>query len=112
MLAPRGIGITTWFLAGRPPLCFDIWNDLALQAEMVNVGTIVYGWFITVAEGGIRVAFWAIKESGNKLAGVRAEGRTEGRTEQNKVWRAWIDRREAARDKGEDFNEPPPDRSN
>ncbi len=40
------------------------------------------------------------------------EGYKEGRLAVSKVWEAWLERLEAARDAGEDFDEPPPSRRN
>ena len=38
----------------------------------------------------------------------RGEGRAEGRAETNQAWEAWNQRREAAAERNEPFNEPPP----
>ena len=46
-------------------------------------------------------------------AEIRAEGRSqghaEGRAEVNSLWRRWLERRNAALARGENFDEPPPD---
>ena len=39
---------------------------------------------------------------------ARAYGRGEGRAETNRAWEAWNQRREAAAERNEPFNEPPP----
>ena len=39
----------------------------------------------------------------------REAGREEGRVEASSKWRDWFERYEAARRKGEPFDEPPPD---
>jgi len=39
----------------------------------------------------------------------RQEGQQEGRQEANKEWRAWYDRMIEARERGEEFEEPPPE---
>ncbi len=38
----------------------------------------------------------------------RAEGRIEGRASERNRWEAWYERLEAARERGEPFDEPPP----
>lgn len=38
-----------------------------------------------------------------------AEGHSEGRAEANSAWRDWVQRKEAAAERGEPFNEPMPD---
>ena len=38
----------------------------------------------------------------------RAEGQAEGRAAERNRWEAWYERLEAARERGEPFNEPPP----
>ena len=38
-----------------------------------------------------------------------AEGHAEGQAETNRAWAAWNQRREAAAERNEPFNEPPPD---
>ena len=42
-------------------------------------------------------------------AAGREEGLAEGRVEASSKWREWFERYEAARKKGEPFDEPPPD---
>ena len=39
----------------------------------------------------------------------RQEGRQEGREEANEAWRAWYERMTEARERGEVFDEAPPD---
>ena len=39
---------------------------------------------------------------------LRAEGRSEGRKEVQRLWAAWNQRRLEAEQNGEPFNEPPP----
>ena len=41
-------------------------------------------------------------------ARMKAEGMAEGREEMAQRWRDWNNRRLAAADRGEPFNEPPP----
>ena len=41
----------------------------------------------------------------------QAEGRAEGQAETNRAWAAWNQRREAAAERNEPFNEPPPDQA-
>ena len=46
------------------------------------------------------------------IAGVaegREEGREKGREEANEEWRAWYNRMISARERGEEFDEPPPE---
>ena len=40
-----------------------------------------------------------------------AEGHAEGQAETNRAWAAWNQRREAAAERNEPFNEPPPDQA-
>ena len=41
-------------------------------------------------------------------AEARAKGHAEGQSETNRAWAAWNQRREAAAERNEPFNEPPP----
>ena len=42
------------------------------------------------------------------LALARAEARARGQSETNRAWAAWNQRREAAAERNEPFDEPPP----
>ena len=41
----------------------------------------------------------------------RDQGREEGREERDRLWEAWLERREAAEREGRPFDEPPPSRN-
>ncbi len=43
-----------------------------------------------------------------RKARILREGRREGRAATDAAWRAWYERMQAARSRGEEFAEPPP----
>ncbi len=107
---------TALFLASIGVL---VWRELeagdgALPERILNV-------WIGVAGSALASAATAmlLSEAGGgamllreKLESVReerrAEGQAEGRAAERNRWEAWYERLEAARERGEPFNEPPP----
>ena len=63
MITPFGAAVTTWLLSalvGGGQWLF--WNDLETVQAMATLGTITWGMAAVLAEGGIRLAFWAMDE--------------------------------------------------
>ena len=57
-------------------------------------------------------AYYSRRKRRENLEKGLAEGRAEGIKEAHDAWRAWNQRRLAAKDAGQPFDEPPPDFSN
>ena len=69
MMTPFGAALTTWLLSawvGGGQWLF--WHDLEAVQAMATLGTITWGMVAVLAEGGIRLAFWAIEERRRKLS--------------------------------------------
>ena len=68
-ITPFGAAVTTWLLSvwvGGGQWLF--WNDLEPAKAMAGLGAIAYGIIAVVAEGGIRMVFWALDERKKKMA--------------------------------------------
>ena len=68
MITPFGAAVTTWLLSalvGGGPWLF--WHDLEPAQAMAGLGTITWGMAAILAEGGIKLVFWAIDERRRKL---------------------------------------------
>ena len=68
MMTPFGAALTTWLLAalvGGGQWLF--WHDLEAVQAMATLGTITWGIVAILAEGGIKLVFWAIDERRRKL---------------------------------------------
>ena len=79
------------------------------RAGSVAIGAAGAAMFL--AEGGGYVMVLvdaAIAWRNRKIAGWAGEAREEGREEERRVWLAWYERQEAAKARGEPFDEPPP----
>ncbi len=84
-------------------------DDVADSVYATIVGTSYVGVAsaaITVAivEGGIAVVVLARK----MLERAMERGREEGKEENQRLWEAWLQRKERADSEGREFNEPPP----
>ena len=63
MITPFGAAVTTWLLSawvGGGQWLF--WHDLEPVQAMATLGTITWGMAAVLAEGGIRLGFWAMDE--------------------------------------------------
>ena len=78
-----------------------LWSCGSAIGEAILAMYIGEGWNM-LAERFLRRRYREGVEKG------RVEGRSEGEELANRRWRAWLERREAARDEGREFNEPPP----
>lgn len=94
--------------AENPPLTWPEIAIIAIIAAAATVGIalplafgIVEGTAVVLAE--FRKRFY--REQG------REEGRTEAIQERDRLWEAWLERREAAERDGQPFTEPPPSRN-
>ncbi len=88
-------------------------DDVADSVYATIVGTSYVGVAsaaITVAivEGGIAVVVLARKMLERAMERGREEGREEGKEENQRLWEAWLQRKERAESEGREFNEPPP----
>ena len=104
-------GLLTWariLTAENPPLAWP---------EIVIIGIVSAAITVGVA---LPLAFGAVEGTNMVLAELRKhlwreeareEGREEGREEQDRLWEAWLERREAAEHEGRPFTEPPPSRN-
>ena len=74
-----------------------------------GVASAVLSMMILAAKGGIMVLFdWAAERRKRWFE----EGREEGRQEERQEWQAWAQRLLEAKERGEDFDEPPPSAQN
>ncbi len=78
LAAPWGIGMATWLLGGRPSISWDFWNIFIPLSGMIDVGFVVYGMTMSLVEGVIRVALWAIAEHTKKIRKAKDEGKRQG----------------------------------
>ena len=75
-----------------------------LTAEMVfDDGGQIVGWSLA--------ATWPVMEAMRVVIARIMEKRTyqKGKDDANRLWREWLRRREQAEERGETFDEPPPD---
>ena len=84
---------------------WEAWNQrreaAASRHESFNEPPPSQGWEATIERAK---AFGRAEGRGEG----RVEGRAEGRAETHRAWEAWNQRREAAAERNEPFNEPPP----
>ena len=100
-------GLLTWariLTAEDPPLAWP---------EIVIIGIVSAAITVGIA---LPLAFGAVEGTNMVLAELRKrlwqeEAREEGRQEANRLWEAWLERREAAEREGQPFTEPPPSRN-
>lgn len=79
-ITPFGAAVTTWLLSvwiGGGQWLF--WHDLDPAKAMAGLGTIAYGIIAVVAEGGIKVVFWALDERKKKMTYREIAALTEAR---------------------------------
>ena len=95
--------------AESPPLTWPEIAIISIIAAAVSVGIafplafgIVEGTRMVLAEFRKRLWREEAREEG------RVEGREEAREERDRLWEAWLERREAAERDGHPFTEPPP----
>lgn len=101
-------GLLTWariLTAENPPLAWPEIVIIGIVSAAITVGIalplafgLVEGTNMVLAE--LRKRLWQEE--------AREEGREEGREERDRLWEAWLERREAAERDGEPFTEPPP----
>ena len=84
-ITPFGAAVTTWVLSvwiGGGQWLF--WHDLDPAKAMAGLGTIAYGMIAVVAEGGIKMVFWALDERKKKMTYREIATLTEAREVLNK----------------------------
>ena len=84
-ITPFGAAVTTWVLSvwvGGGPWLF--WHDLDPAKAMAGLGAIAYGIIAVVAEGGVRMVFWALDERKKKMTYREIVALTEAREILNK----------------------------
>ena len=131
-LAIIGIGWSVWYEVSRagPGWSYhDIANAVIMKAPAILLSAAFISLVIT--EGSMvlaemvgdylrkrRAAATAEAAAKGRAKGRaegrakgRAEGRAEGRVQMGREWSAWNRRRLEAEERGEDFDEPPPDSS-
>ena len=108
-------GLLTWariLTAENPPLAWPEIVIIGIVSAAITVGIAlplafgaVEGTNMVLAE--LRRRLWQeeAREEGRK------EGRKEGSAERDRLWVAWLERRDAAERDGRPFTEPPPSRN-
>lgn len=90
--------------AERLPLTWPEIAIISIIAAAVSVG-IAFPLAFGIVEGTRMV----LAEFRKRF--YRDQGREEGREERDRLWEAWLERREAAEREGRPFDEPPPSRN-
>ena len=88
-----------------------LWR-LYQAATYDNLETAVGAAILSLVGGNFVRFIWEvlvlIYDRAKKFSQLRAEGEATGRADQDRKWKGWFARREAARKAGLPFNEPPP----
>lgn len=92
---------------------FVVWNQWAVRVDDgvadTVYATIVGTSYVGVASAAITVALMEGGIAFMVLARNMLERAVErGKEENQKLWEAWLDRKDRAESEGRDFNEPPP----
>ena len=111
-----------------PGMAFIVWLELAhatMDSQIDTIKAIIWG--VAVVGGASAATTVVLVEVQELMLGTRdiindwlqkrneaseVKGRVEGRVEMREEFLAWVERRDAALEKGESFDEPPPDADN
>ena len=90
---------------------FAVDTVLATATLVALVGP-SYTFLVALAERSYLVVFWAREKTKGWLADARAEGEAQGEArglaKQDRKWRDWYERMQAAQREGRPFDEEPP----
>ena len=102
--------------AENPPLNWPEIAIIGIVSAAITVG-IAFPLAFAIMEGipmvlaEIRKRLWREEGREKGLEEGREEGRKEAVRERDRLWEAWLQRREAAERDGQPFTEPPPSRN-
>lgn len=102
------LSYTRFVTTENPPLA---WPEIVIIG--IVSAAITAGIALPLAFGAVEGTNMVLAELRKRLwqEEAREEGRKEGSAERDRLWVAWLERREAAEREGRPFTEPPPSRN-